>query len=124
MDAMYWQAAAGDRFRMPEGDVFVPGPYLGPPPSYIGDTLTGLGSLHYAYRPPAAANRQRALEELAKWQVRTVVVGPTRGHADMIHFFTAVLGRAPTQSGGVDVWWDVDPAAVQASLAGSWASAA
>ncbi len=38
-DAMYWQALAGYRFRMPEGDAFTPGPYLGPHPSLLQETL-------------------------------------------------------------------------------------
>lgn len=32
-EAMHWQAVANDRFRIPEGDVFSAGPYLGPAPT-------------------------------------------------------------------------------------------
>src|SRR6266851_9681317 len=31
----YWQSVASYRFRMPEGDAFTPGPYLGPHPSFL-----------------------------------------------------------------------------------------
>src|SRR5258707_1879756 len=41
-DAMLWQAAAHYRFRMPEGDAFTPGPYLGPHPSFLEKTLDGM----------------------------------------------------------------------------------
>jgi len=41
-DAMYWQATANYRFRMPEGDAFTPGPFLGPHPSFMKSTLDDL----------------------------------------------------------------------------------
>jgi len=41
-DAMYWQATANYRFRMPEGDAFTPGPYLGPHPSIMQSILDDL----------------------------------------------------------------------------------
>src|SRR5712692_8716785 len=41
-DAMYWQAVANYRFKMPEGDAFTPGPYLGPHPSFLQSALDQL----------------------------------------------------------------------------------
>ncbi len=41
-DAMYWQSVASYRFRMPEGDAFTPGPYLGPHPSFLESALDQL----------------------------------------------------------------------------------
>jgi len=105
--AMLWQAAAGYRFRMPEGEAFVPGPSLGPPPSHLRTTFEALeGGVPV---PDTAADRTETLRELARLGVDTVVVGPDTGHDRMVRYFTSVLGRPPVRSGGVDVWWDVRP---------------
>jgi hypothetical protein len=107
--AMYWQAASDFRFRMPEGDAFTPGPYLGPSPSYLGRVLTGLDQ---GGRQPDVTPEERrvAMAELRERQVRAVVVGPCPGRDQIVTFFTGLLGRPPQQSGGVDVWWGVDAA--------------
>jgi len=105
--AMLWQAAAGYRFRMPEGEAFVPGPSLGPPPSHLRTTFEALeGGVPV---PDTAADRAETLRELTDLGVDTVVVGPDPGHDRMVRYFTSVLGRPPVRSGGVDVWWDVRP---------------
>jgi hypothetical protein len=39
--------------------------------------------------------------------VRVVIVGPMTHEASMIRLFTDVLGRLPTDVGGVAVWWSV-----------------
>jgi hypothetical protein len=44
-----------------------------------------------------------------------VVVGPTKGQATMVQFFTELVGRRPSQVGGVWVWWDVLPEEVRAA---------
>lgn len=105
--AMLWQAAAGYRFRMPEGEAFVPGPSLGPPPSHLRATFEALeGGVPV---PDSAADRAETRRELAALGVDTVVVGPHPGHDRMVAYLTSVLGRPPVRSGGVDVWWDVRP---------------
>src|SRR6267143_446726 len=43
-DAMLWQAVANYRFRMPEGDAFTPGPYLGPRPTFMQFVYDGLAT--------------------------------------------------------------------------------
>jgi hypothetical protein len=103
--AMYWQATAGYRFRMPEGEVFVPGPTLGPSPSFLQTTLQGLD--HGRAAPASAEGRARALHELSAFGVTTVVAGPSPGQDRIVEYLTSLLGRPPVQTQGVDVWWDV-----------------
>ena len=104
-EAMLWQATAGYAFRMPEGEAFVPGPTLGPPRSLLQSTLDGLDRGEAP--PTSAGDRARALDDLSAAGVTTVVAGPSPGHDRIVQYLTALLGRPPAQSGGVDVWWDV-----------------
>jgi hypothetical protein len=114
-DAMYWQAVAGYGFRMPEGEVFVPGPSLGPRPSPLEDTLT---ALNRGEEPPeVSTDSARMLEELRALGVTDVVVGPSYGHDRIVTYLSALLGRAPVRSGDVDVWWDVRGSISQAAIA-------
>jgi hypothetical protein len=103
--AMLWQAHAGYRFRMPEGEAFVPGPSLGPPPSDLQRTLAALDSGQAV--PASAVDVARTRGELAALGVGTVVAGPSAGHDRVVGYLTSVLGRPPVRSGGVDVWWQV-----------------
>jgi hypothetical protein len=101
--AMLWQAHAGYRFQMPEGEAFVPGPSLGPPPSDLQATLAALDGGRPV--PASAADLARTRGELAALGVATVVAGPSAGHDRVVGYLTSVLGRPPVRSGGVDVWW-------------------
>lgn len=104
--AMYWQATAGYGFRMAEGEAFVPGPSLGPPPSPLQDTLTAFD--HGEEAPGASpGDRAQSLHELSALGVTTVVAGPSHGHDRIVDYFTSLFGRPPVRTGEVDVWWDV-----------------
>jgi hypothetical protein len=102
-DAMLWQAAANYRFRMPEGDAFTPGPYLGPHPSFLEKMLDSMD-----------ANRQqmnvtpdvRAIvaADLQRLQVTFIVAGPSPGRAVIVAFWTEFVGITPIEDGGVEVW--------------------
>jgi hypothetical protein len=106
-DAMYWQATAGYRFRMPEGDAFTPGPYLGPHPSFIESALDRLDAGQaVAVTPDVQA---MALADIKSFGVTTIVAGPSAGQAAIIEFLTAVEGQGPVDDGGVKVWWTVSP---------------
>jgi hypothetical protein len=107
-DAMYWQAVAGYRFRMPEGDAFTPGPYLGPHPSFLQSTLDRLN----AGGPVAitAEVRALALADIKSFGVTAIVAGPSPGRPAIIEFLTEVEGRPPVEDGGVKVWWTVSSA--------------
>jgi hypothetical protein len=104
--AMYWQASADFRFRMPEGEAFVPGPSLSPPPSDLQQDLVALDAGTYPASVPAG-ERERALVNLRQWNVDTIVVGPSPGEGRIVTFFTRVIGRGPERTGGVWVWWNV-----------------
>ncbi|MHB8613894.1 MAG: hypothetical protein ACYDAL_15950 [Candidatus Dormibacteraceae bacterium] len=104
-DAMYWQAVAGYRFRMPEGDAFTPGPYLGPPPSFLQSKLDQLDTGQAIVVTPDVRNKARA--DLESLSVATIVAGPSPGQAAIVEFLTEVAGAPPVDDGGVKVWWNV-----------------
>lgn len=103
-DAMYWQAVAGYRFRMPEGDAFTPGPTLGPKPSFLRSTLEALDA--GASLAPSPGDRSRLLAELRELGVTAVVAGPSPGQVQIVDYLASVLERPPEALQGVDVWWD------------------
>ena len=109
---MLWQAAAGMRYRMPEGGVFTPGPD-GPQFDMPATTLrTVLFGLQTGGAPPASlspALRSLYLQDLRTMGVHSIVVGPAPGSDAETRFFTLLLGRAPESAGGVALWRDVYP---------------
>jgi hypothetical protein len=106
-DAMYWQATADYRFRMPEGDAFTPGPYLGPHPSFLESTLDRLDAGQTVTVTPDV--RATALADIKNFGVTTIVAGPSPGQAAIVEFLTEVEGRPPVDDGGVKVWWTLSP---------------
>ncbi len=102
-DAMLWQAAANYRFRMPEGDAFTPGPYLGPHPSFLQKTLDEMD----ANQQPVAVTpevRTMTAADLQTFRVAFIVAGPSPGRAAIVAFWTEFVGNGPRADGGVDVW--------------------
>ncbi|MHB8588259.1 MAG: hypothetical protein ACYDA0_05305 [Candidatus Dormibacteraceae bacterium] len=104
-DAMYWQAVADYRFRMPEGDAFTPGPYLGPHPSFLQSALDQLDAGGAVTLTPEA--RAVALADLRSFGVSTIVAGPSAGQGAIVEFLSQVEGQAPVDDAGVKVWWQV-----------------
>jgi hypothetical protein len=107
-DAMYWQAKTGMWFRMPEGEAFVPSPHpLYPPPSATEFALVRLadGSVPLAAIDAGVPSEIR--DDLRRWHVEAIVVGPMPHRDEAVALFSAVLGRAPSAGDGVEVWWDV-----------------
>jgi hypothetical protein len=104
-DAMYWQVVAKYRFRMPEGDAFTPGPYLGPHPSFLESALDQLD----AGRSLTVTRdvRARAVADLEAFGVTTIVAGPSPGHGAIVDFLTQIEASAPVADGGVEVWWRI-----------------
>jgi hypothetical protein len=104
-DAMYWQAVANYRFKMPEGDAFTPGPYLGPHPSFLQETLDALDAGHsIAITPDVQA---RFANDLKQHGITAIVAGPSPGQAAIVDFLTQVEGAPPDAAGGVKVWWQL-----------------
>jgi hypothetical protein len=106
-DAMYWQAVANYRFRMPEGDAFTPGPYLGPHPSFLQSTLDRLDTGQPIVVTPGVRDAARA--DLKSFSVSTIVAGPSPGQAAIVEFLSNVVGAPPADDGGVKVWWKLTP---------------
>ena len=101
---MFWQSAAGMRFRMPAGFAWIPGPSYVPPRSPLGDAMAAIAKGESAPAMTSAARRGYA-RDLQAWQVKTVIVGPMANQGQMVSFFSALLGRPPSQEGGVFVWF-------------------
>ena len=101
--AMFWQSAAGMRFRMPEGYALLPGPHFSPPPTATGGALAAIES---GAEAPAVteALKSQVLADLSAWQVQNIIVGPMSHQDRAVAFLTAVLGRAPDQRDGVFLW--------------------
>jgi len=102
-DAMYWQAVANYRFRMPEGDAFTPGPYLGPRPTFLQATLDALDTGSAVAVTPDT--RAMFAADLDSHRITIVVAGPSPGQDAIVSFLTDVEGRPPVDDGGVKVWW-------------------
>jgi hypothetical protein len=102
-DAMYWQAVANYRFRMPEGDAFTPGPYLGPRPTFLQATLDALDAGSAVAVTPDT--RAMFAADLDSHLITTIVAGPSPGQDAIVSFLTDVEGRPPVDDGGVKVWW-------------------
>ena len=94
---------------MPEGDAFTPGPYLGPHPSHLQASLDALDQGQSVSVSPS--ERDQALRDLAAFKVVAIVVGPSQGRDAIVTYLTSVLGSPPAETGGVDVWWHLPPAA-------------
>jgi hypothetical protein len=102
--AMFWQAEAGMRFRMPEGYVFVPhrANLADPPASATLDVLT---ALELGRQPSMVPSLRGALvADLDRWRVTAVVVGPMQYRDRVVALYTGLLGATPTDEGGVAVF--------------------
>jgi hypothetical protein len=101
--AMVWQSAAGMWFRMPEGYGTVPGPTVNPPATALGSLMMDIGQ-GLPYDGLSDPVRDRLHGDLARWSVRTVVIGPMEHEANMVSLFRDLLQREPEITGGVYVW--------------------
>jgi hypothetical protein len=102
---MYWQATANYRFRMPEGDAFTPGPYLGPHPSFMQSTLDDLDAGKPVTLTREALDLFRA--DLRAHNISVIVAGPSAGQPAIVELLTEVEGSPPADDGGVKVWWQL-----------------
>ena len=100
---MLWQSESM-RFRMPEGFAWIPGPSYVPHRSALGDALAGIAKSGTTPTMTSDA-RLRYADDLKAWQVQTVIVGPMAYQDRMVRFFSELLGRPPTEEGGVLVWF-------------------
>ena len=100
---MLWQSESM-RFRMPEGFAWIPGPSYVPHRSALGDAMAGVAKSGSA---PAMTSEARLAyaHDLQAWQVQTIIVGPMANQDQMVRFFSDLLGRPPSEEGGVFVWF-------------------
>ena len=106
---MVWQAAAADRFRMPEGYIIRPGARFDPlsASSPLFRRMIEIQAGEPA-APLTAAESRQILCQLASLHVESIVVGPMlRGREASIAFFRNVLHAPPLASGGVQLWTNV-----------------
>ena len=111
-EPMLWHAAGGIRFKMVGGYFLGPDQQgrarFGPPASTTRSALAQLRA-GTATADPLERKLCRAVRgELAGWQVRTVLVGPTQHREQIARFFTLLLDRPPELVGGMEVWQDVN----------------
>jgi hypothetical protein len=110
-EPMLWHAAGGIRFKLVGGYFLGPDEQgrarFGPPASA---TRSALGQLATGAASADAVDRRLCpdvRDELARWQVSTVLVGPMRHRDETVRFFTLLLERPPAEIGGMEVWQDV-----------------
>jgi hypothetical protein len=110
-EPMLWHAVGGIRFKLVGGYFLGPDEQgrarFGPPPSV---TRSALRQLATGAATADAVDRRLCpdvRDELARWQVRTVLVGPMRHRDQAVRFFTLLLDRPPAEIGGMEVWQDV-----------------
>jgi len=106
---MVWQASADMAFRMPEGYFVNVDPdgtrRDGPRPSATSRAMEAVEA--GADPGPQDAVDSGIREDLARWNVSAVMVGPMPNQDRMVALFTRVLGAPPLQRGGVFVWTGV-----------------
>jgi hypothetical protein len=112
---MFWQAMADLRFRVPGGYFVGPDPTgkarYGANPTPLTRRMARIRAGFPAPRLDPA-ERAELVGDLVRWRVGTVIVGPMERpgtQAAMVQFLTDLLGRRPSSTGGVWVWWDVQP---------------
>ena len=110
--SMLWQATSDFRYRSPDGYFFGPDEFgrgSGGPRLAITEHLVNLTSRGRLRLPLSATLRERVLDDLARWGVRTVIVGPMPHRAAVVALFRSALGGNPESVDGVSVWWDIQP---------------
>jgi hypothetical protein len=112
---MFWQAMADLRFRVPGGYFVGPDP-AGRPRYGANPTplIRRMARIRAGFPAPRLdpAERAELVGDLVRWRVETVIVGPMEApgtQAAMVQFLSDLLGRRPSSTGGVWVWWDVRP---------------
>jgi len=101
--AMLWQATADIRFAMPSGYAFVPDSapnYLDPPPS----ASYALNLAIQGGADPTALDTAGVLQDIERWNVQTIMVGPMPNQGAMIAVLTRAIGSPPVRTGDLFLW--------------------
>ena len=117
-DPMLWQAVADDRFRMPQGYYYIPGPdgkpQYGALPSTLSDAMETIQEKGVVLKAVGPALRAMDADLRAR-DISAVVVGPMSNRGQMVAFFTGLFGRPPEEIGGTELWRNVDVQGVDLS---------
>lgn len=108
---MVWQADAKLRYRLVGGYIFIPGSFSGYGVPGAGTTKKVLDGFAKGIKPALepAAVRRAVVQEMASWNVGTVIVVLDEPGADRAEsLFTQLLGRPAERVAGVAVWYGVD----------------
>jgi hypothetical protein len=111
VDTEAWQVASDFRFRMPSGYVLLPNPaggdhLIGPQPRALSQAMIDI-ALGHAAPALTASLRAEMQDDLRYWRTAVVIAGPMLHQDVMVQFLSDLLGAAPQQDQGVDVWWSV-----------------
>jgi hypothetical protein len=106
-DPMLWAAVAGNRPRLYEAYAYVPDaegrPRYGPPGTQLTRIMERIQD-HGIAMVARGQVRVQALRDLRDNGITHIVVGPIRYRAEMVDFFTDLLGRPPMEVDGVQLW--------------------
>jgi hypothetical protein len=109
-DPMLWAAIGRAEPRLHEGYVYVPDalgrPRYGPARDRIASLMVQIQDTGAAVVARGQA-RVQAISDLEASGISVVIVGPMPHRAEMVAFFTELLGAPPTETGGVEIWRDM-----------------
>jgi hypothetical protein len=109
-DPMLWSAVAEARPRMHEGYVYVPNddgrPQYGPSPGRLSRLMIDVQDTGVV-PTLTGGDRSAAFQELVENDITVVIVGPMQRRAEMLVLLTDVFGRPPEETGGVQLWRNV-----------------
>jgi hypothetical protein len=107
-----WQAAADFRFKLASGYAYIPrGEKVITTGEVRDDLEVAMRRIALGREPADLGNehvRANLRHLLKQHDIATVIVGPMDFEAEMVRYFTHLLGRAPERVDGVYVWYDVD----------------
>ncbi|HET9052508.1 MAG TPA: hypothetical protein VFO60_12460 [Candidatus Dormibacteraeota bacterium] len=101
--AMLDQALADMRFRLADGAAFIPGPHFGPAPTPLSHALFS-AEKDATWSLPGQADLGAARSDLLARALDAVVVAPQPHEARVVELMTALLGSAPQEVDGVELW--------------------
>ncbi len=108
--AMLWQIYSDMWFKMPDG--YAINRYgFGPMPSLFIKTVDSIQK--NGVSPQIDSGTKAEIYGYLKYyDIRYIVVGPTKNEQNIVSFFTAILGKGYTMTHGVYIW-TVDPSALK-----------
>ncbi|MCL4479027.1 MAG: hypothetical protein M1381_08030 [Deltaproteobacteria bacterium] len=108
--AMLWQIYSDMWFKMPEG--FAINRYgFGPMPSLFIKTVDSIQKNGVSPQMDHGSKAE-IYGYLKYYDIRYIIVGPTKNKQNIVSFFTAILGKGYTLTHGVYIW-TVDPSALK-----------